>query len=296
MEGCVVLSMTGFGRGERSDNGTTVTVEVHSVNGRYCDVRTRLPRELMDYEGAVRGIAQEYIARGKVNVTVNVDRGNTRVRNMRADAELAARYYDISREIAEKCGIENTMSVSSLMSMPDVIVNDESVDDAESLWERIEGAARDALDSHHAMRSQEGEKLAADLLERLDAISTLIGEIEKIVPDVIQANRDRFRKRLETLLNADEFDEMRFTMEAAVLSDRLDVTEECVRFRSHNEQFADELGSDKASGRKLVFLLQEMNREANTIGSKIMDASTAQTVVRIKEELEKMREQAENME
>jgi len=292
----VVLSMTGFGRGERSDNGTTVTVEVHSVNGRYCDVRTRLPRELMDHESALRGIAQEYIARGKVSVTVNVDRGNARIRNMSADAELAARYYDISREIAKRCGIENTMSVSSLMSMPDVIVNDESVDDADSLWERIEGAARDALDSHHAMRSQEGEKLAADLLERLGTISTLIGEIEKMVPEVIQANRDRFRKRLETLLNADEFDEMRFTMEAAVLSDRLDVTEECVRFRSHNEQFADELDSEKASGRKLVFLLQEMNREANTIGSKIMDASTAQTVVRIKEELEKMREQAENME
>lgn len=292
----MVLSMTGFGRGERSYNGTTVTVEVHSVNGRYCDVRVRLPREMMDYESALRGIAQEYVTRGKVNVTVNVDRGSGRLQSMRADVELAAKYYYISREIADRCGIENTMSVSSLMSMPDVIVNDDSEEDVESLWEQIEGASREAFEVHGTMRGREGEKLAADLLERLGTISTLIGDIEKLVPEVIQANRERFRKRLETLLNADEFDEMRFTMEAAVLSDRLDVTEECVRFRSHNEQFAGELKAEKASGRKLVFLLQEMNREANTIGSKIMDASTAQTVVRIKEEIEKMREQAENME
>jgi uncharacterized protein (TIGR00255 family) len=288
--------MTGFGRAEYTENGLTVVVEIHSVNGRFLDVRMKLPRALYEYELELRKITQEYITRGKVTITVNLNSVGAHAESIEMDYMLADKYMSLSRDIASRYGIDNNMDAKTLMTLPDVIITGEDADAAEALWTITEKAVRSALKIHRTMREKEGAVIGGDIKARLEIISGHLEQIEKNIPDIIQYNKERLHKRLELLVGKDRVDEIRFAMEAALYADRMDVTEECVRFRSHNEQFAREISKEITSGKKLLFLLQEINREANTIGSKIMDAHCAQIVVRIKEELEKMREQAENME
>ncbi|MBN1291111.1 MAG: YicC family protein [Candidatus Latescibacteria bacterium] len=292
----MVKSMTGFGRAEQSGNGSTVTVEVHSVNGRFLDVRLKLPKALYEYESELRKIAQDYIRRGKVFITINCNRVAGRAESIGIDFGVADKYVELSREIAERYDIDNNMDAKTLMTFSDVIIgNQEDIGDGE-LWDLAKKVVQSALEIHTAMREDEGVAIGRDIKVRLDTINEYLNRIEKQTPEIIEINKERLRKRIDTLIGNDTVDEIRLGMELALYADRVDVTEECVRFRSHNKQFAREFAHESASGKKLVFLLQEMNREANTIGSKIMDADIAQLVVQIKEELEKMREQAENME
>ncbi|MCE5249146.1 YicC family protein [bacterium] len=292
----MIRSMTGFGRAEYSENGSTIVVEIHSVNGRFFDVRMKLPRLLYEYELELRKITQEYVSRGKVSVTVNLNSMNARAEGLEMDYSLADKYIALSRDIARRYDIDDTMDTRTLMAFPDVIMSGDDTGLAEEFWARTEKVMRSALEIHRAMREKEGSAIGDDIQSRLAVINGYLGQIENRIPEVRESNRERLLKRLETLVGQDKMDEIRFSMEAALYADRLDVTEECVRFRSHNEQFAHEIAREITSGKKLLFLLQEMSREANTIGSKIMDAECAQIVVKIKEELEKMREQAENME
>lgn len=288
--------MTGFGSAEAADNGTTVKVEVSSVNGRFLDLKVKLPRYLNEYENELKKIAQEYIERGRVTVTVNMTVASEKAAAVRVDAELTARYVEMARELADRHGIVNGMDARTLLSLPDILVWDEDPIDGGSRWEIARKAVAAAFDAHRVMREQEGEAIGRDVNARLAAISRHIEDIERRAPEIVAVNTARLRKKIESLVGSETFDEMRFATEVALYADRIDITEECVRFRSHNALFLRELGQAKTSGRKLSFLLQEMNREANTIGSKIMDAGVAGTVVLIKEELEKIREQTENME
>jgi uncharacterized protein (TIGR00255 family) len=288
--------MTGFGRAEVSKNGATVTVEVYSLNGRFLDVRTKLPKALYPYESHLRKLTQEYIGRGKVNVTVNVARESARADSMDIDYRLVDKYMALSLEIANRYGIEHAMDTKTVMSLPEVVVWNENGDSNGDLWLMTEQVARSAFDAHRSMRADEGSRIGADICQRLETVADLVDAIEKRAPELAVANRERLKKRLEQLIGKDDIDEIRFAMEVALYAERIDVTEECVRFKSHIGQFSREIAARESSGKKLLFLLQEMNREANTIGSKIMDADCTQMVVRIKEELEKIREQAENSE
>ncbi len=289
--------MTGFGSAEVIENGAGAKVEVHSVNGRFLDLKMKLPKYFYEYEGELRKIAQEYIERGRVNISITITMTSERVAAVNMDYDLAARYLELTDELSRRHGIENRMDARTLLALPDILSwGDDDPLNEESHWDMARRAAIAALEAHRAMRAKEGEAIGRDVKRRLETINRHLGKIEKITPEIIRMNTVRLRKKIESLIGSDAVDDARFAMEVAIYADRLDVTEECVRFRSHNAIFAQELAHKKTSGRKLSFLLQEMNRETNTIGSKIMAAEVTAIVVLIKEELEKMREQAENME
>lgn len=292
----MILSMTGFGKAEYSQNGSSIAVEVYSLNGRFLDVRTKLPRALFPYESELRKIAQEYIKRGKVTITVNVAKESARADAMEIDFKLADKYVGMSREIAERYGLDSAIDVRTLMTLPEIFTGNENGEENGGLWDKAEKTIREALEAHRAMRCEEGATLGSDIRERLLTIDDCLNRIKNRAGDIAEVNRQRLRKKIESLLGSDTFDEIRFAMDIALYAERVDVTEECVRFRSHIEQFSHELDNETTSGKKLLFLLQEMNREANTIGSKTMDTECTQTVILIKEELEKIREQAENTE
>jgi uncharacterized protein (TIGR00255 family) len=288
--------MTGFGSAEAVENGTSVKVEVHSVNGRFLDLKMKLPRSFAEYEGEFRKIAQDFIERGRVHVTVSLNMAGIRASGVRVDYPLAERYVKLAEELAGIHGIENRMDARTLLTLPEILTWEEDDISGESQWELAKKATLAAFESHRSMRESEGAVIGRDIRNRLDAIYHHIQEIEKSAPVIVESNIARFRKRVESLVGSDTFDEIRFKMEVALYADRVDITEECVRFKSHHDQFLKELAQKKSSGKKLSFLLQELNREANTIGSKVMDAGIAGIVVSVKEDLEKMREQCENME
>ncbi len=292
----MIRSMTGFGSAEVVEGGASVKVEVHSVNGRFLDLKVKLPKCFFEYEGELRKIAQNYVDRGRVNVNMSISLSSARATAVRLDYELAARYMSLAGELARIHGLEHQMDARTLLSLPDILSWEEDPVSGESHWDMARKAANAAFEAHRAMREKEGDAIGKDVRERLNAVGAHLDEIGCRAPEIVQANTARLRKKIESLVGSDTFDEVRFAMEVALYADRLDITEECVRFRSHNALFAQELDDKKTSGRKLSFLLQEMNRETNTIGSKVMDAEVAGIVVRIKEELEKMREQTENME
>ena len=287
--------MTGFGRSEHAVNGTSATVEVVSVNGRFLDLRIKLPRQLNPFESEIRKTAQKYLARGRVTISVNIDQPGSSAREMRVDTELAERYLQLAADMADRYDIESSINARTLLSLPDVISWEETGNNVDELWALVNTALEPAFEAHGRMREKEGLAIERDLKMRIENIAETLVSIEMETPKAVAANTERLRKKIQKLVE-DKFDEARFAMEIALYADRADVTEECVRLRSHIEQFSRELDRDAASGRTFTFLLQEMNREANTIGSKINDAGVAQLAVRIKEELEKMREQAENME
>lgn len=292
----MIRSMTGFGSAEFAENGTNVSIEVRSVNGRFFDLRTKMPKSLNGYEDELRKIAKSYVERGRVTVSISLNIPGVLSEEMTVDYDLADRYIRLAGEMSSRYEIDNNLDVRTLLSLPEIIHWDENGSDAESLWKVVEKAVIAAFDAYNAMREKEGAYIGKDISARLTVISGIIEEVEKRAPEVVETNTVRLRKKIENLIGDVSVDENRFIMETALYADRIDVTEECVRLRSHCDLFTQEISGDTASGKKLSFLLQEMNREANTIGSKVMDANISQTVVRIKEELEKIREQTENIE
>lgn len=281
---------------EYIENGTKVTVEVHSVNGRFLDLKMKLPRYLNEFEGDLREIAHKYIGRGRVFLTVHIDKPDAHINNLNVDFDLAGKYVQLAEEMASRYGIDNRMDARALLSMPDIVRCEEDNSDIEKNWEMAKKAIVSAFETNKTMREKEGAALGSDVLKRLNIVKGYIEDIEKMVPGVVENNTARLRGKIKKLIEVDKIDESRFAMEVAIYADRVDITEECVRFKSHCDLFANEIEGKKTSGKKLSFLLQEMNREANTITSKSMDANISQLAMQIKEELEKMREQGENIE
>ena len=292
----MIRSMTGFGKAEFAENGTKVAVEVHSVNGRFLDIKMKLPRILYEYEGELRNIVQKFIERGRVSITLSIDQPVARINNMNVDFDLAEKYVLLADELAKRCNISTRIDARALLSMPEILKCDENENDAATIWELTKKAVKTALETQRNMREKEGFAIGRDIAERIAVVNAYIEDIVKMTPKVVENNTVRFRKKIENLIDADKFDESRFAMEVAIYADRVDITEECVRFASHCDLFNKEITNDKTSGKKLSFLIQEMNREVNTITSKAGNAQISQLVIQIKEELEKMREQAENME
>ena len=292
----MIRSMTGFGKAEADDNGTKITVEIHTVNSRFLDIKMKLPRMLYEHEDELRRITQRYIGRGRVSLAVSVEQAGARPNAMTVDFELAERYVRIAGELAERCDVSTSLDARTLMGMPDVLKFSDNGEDAPRIWEMTSETTEKALKSLRSMREKEGEIIGHDIAGRLEAVRGHMDDIRSRAPEAVDKNTAALRRKIEQLLDNAKIDETRFATEVSIYADRVDVTEECVRFASHCDVFAREITSDKASGKKLSFLLQEMNREVNTLGSKANDAGISQVAVRIKEELEKMREQAENME
>ena len=292
----MVRSMTGFGKAEFDENGIKIAVEIQSVNSRFLDLKTRLPKFLNEYENELRKITQRFIERGRISITINFDQVGSRSGNISVDYELAERYAQLSGEIASRYNIKDGLDTRSLLLMPDVLKFETESSDSEEKWNSIRNVVITAFNAHTVMREKEGEAIGGDVSMRLSVVLGIVREIEAKAPEIITENTEKLRGKIENLLLNGEFDETRFVMEIATYANRVDTTEECIRFQSHCDLFLKEITGKKTSGKKLSFLLQEMNREINTIASKASNAEISQMAVRVKEELEKMREQVENME
>ncbi len=294
-----MLSMTGFGRSSREVQGLGLEVEARSVNHRHLDLRVRLPRILSDREASIKQHIQGRITRGKVDVTINLSGLGTAER-LAIDDAIAAQYVEASRLLRERHDLADTLDVASLLALPGVTRIVESELDPDVLLGPIDEAVDEAIENLIAMRSTEGATLAQENGDRLKTVEGLALAFEARSGEVLSMARRRLQKRAEQIKrDVGLLDDARLHQEIVIAADRLDITEELVRLRSHVAQFRDIMGSadsGKSVGRRLDFLLQELGREANTVGSKANDAPLAQDVVELKTELERIREQVQNVE
>ena len=289
-------SMTGYGRARQVLHGLTVTVELRAVNHRYLDCTVKAPRQFGFLDDAVKKAAAARIARGKTEIYVSVETGEGGDLSVTVNHALAERYLTALRELSEKYGLRDDVTVMSLAKMPDVLGSERIEQDADELTQDVLTVFSEACDGFDQMREREGEKLAEDVRSRAAVIETLVTEVEKRSPERVAEYREKLLARMREVLEGTDVDETRIVTEAAIYADKTAVDEETVRLRSHLQQLDGMLNEEKPVGRKLDFLVQEMNREANTIGSKANDVSMAQTVVNIKSEIEKIREQIQNIE
>ena len=292
----LIKSMTGYGRSVETRNGREFTVEVRSVNNRYLDCAVRLPRLVAFGEDAVKQAVKNTISRGKVDVYVSVRSEGGEQGTVTLNTALAEGYLAAMRQMAETFGLENDVKVSDLSRLPEVFTVDKPEVDEEALLADLMAVANEALAGYDAMRTTEGAALDHDLRSRGARILELVGQVEKQSPKTVSDYRTRLEAKLREVLANTAIDESRILTEAAIFADKVAVDEETVRLRSHLNQMNTMLDNGGAVGRKLDFLLQEMNREANTIGSKCTDVAVARIVVDIKAELEKIREQVQNVE
>ena len=296
----MIKSMTGFGRGEYADETGKVTVEIRAVNHRYLDISVKMPRRYSFAEEAIKSAIKEKLYRGKVEVSVSIDNAGQSDSDVKLDADLAAKYYDALSTLRDsfEFGEESKVSLSLLARMPDVIKTSAAEEDEEAVTQRLVSAARKAADDICAMRETEGAKLAADLEARADTVSDIRARIEKRAPEIEKEYAAKFKARVEELLDGVyEVPEERIALEAAIFADKANITEELVRLDSHVSQLRAFLKTDgEAIGKKIDFLIQEMNREANTIGSKSNDREITSMMLDLKAEIEKIREQVQNIE
>ncbi len=289
-------SMTGFGRGEASGSGYQVAIELKSVNHRFLEIVVRTPRNLSSFEERIRKILQEKFQRGRIEVYLNVVETEGRKRLAKVDNDLALTYDKTLKDLALALHTVYETDIYRLVSLPEVLSVVEPEMDLDALWGTCAEALRIASDSFGKMRRIEGEKLTCDLLLRLELITEYLHLIAERSPYVVTDYQERLQERIQTLLGEVELDATRLANEVVYFADRASITEELVRFDSHLSQGRDALKSNDSVGRRLDFLLQEMNREINTIGSKANDLKIGQQVVSVKSELEKVREQIQNLE
>ncbi|NLM21327.1 MAG: YicC family protein [Peptococcaceae bacterium] len=291
-------SMTGFGRGEAKGLGYHFSVEMKSVNYRFQETIVKMPRTFLSFEDTIRKIIQEKVKRGRIEVYVNLKETEERKRMVKVDKDLTLK-YDISlKELAQSLNTTYHTNIFRLVNLPEVLSVEEEEIEAKILWPVLENAVQIALAQLLDMRLQEGERLKNDLRQRIVFMQQLVQAIADRAPKVVNEYQERLRERLKDLLdnNNIEIDESRVAMEVALLADKASIDEEVVRLKSHLEEFAQTLSSSEPVGRKLDFLVQEMNREINTVGSKANDLEITKLVVEGKCELEKIREQIQNME
>ncbi len=287
----MLVSMTGFGRAEQTRNGITAVAEVRSVNNRYLEISCRLPRQLSAREVEVRQMVQRYVVRGSVSVVLEVRGSTPAERLLRMD--VARTYYNVLSELVRQLALEDSPRLEHLLRFSEIFEADEG--QSELLWEPARAALEQALRRLRQMRIAEGRALTQDIRTRLRTVEQLVRKIARRGQQRIPEQQHRLRERVRQLLES-EPDPQRLAMELVLLADRLDITEECVRLRSHVTLARQLLRAREPAGRKLNFLLQEMQREANTIGAKAADAQISQWVVLLKEELERIREQVQNVE
>jgi uncharacterized protein (TIGR00255 family) len=288
-------SMTGFGRTAVERSGRTCTVEIRSVNHRYCEISFRLPRALQSLEPEGRHLLQEKFPRGAISVTVLLDGRDDDQGNLVVNSQMARRYIDLLRELKRTQGLTGELDINTVALLPDLFSFDNDVEQ-KGLWPLLQAALEQAAERVNANRSEEGKLLAQEFKKRIKHMDALLDDLESRGPQRATAMKERLRARLGCLTAETGVDPGRLAQELAILADRIDYTEECVRLKAHIQQFVDIMNSEGPVGRRLNFVVQEMGREANTIGSKANDPAVSAIVIEFKEEIEKLREQVQNVE
>lgn len=292
----MIKSMTGFGRGHEVLNGRDITVEIRAVNHRYYEFSARLPRSMGFAEEKLKSLLQGRISRGKVEVSVLVYNTGANDEKITVNTDVIREYVEALRSVKEEFGLADDLSLSNLLRIPDAFTVIKEETDEEQLWADIKSVAQTALDKFIAMREAEGERMRADVLSRLKKIEKWVEIIDERSPAIVEEYRRQLYDRMSEILEGKGIDDSRILLEAGIFSEKTAVDEETVRLRSHIKQFRDMLESGEPVGRKLDFLVQEMNRETNTIGSKAQDIEVTRIVVDQKSEIEKIREQIQNIE
>ena len=292
----MIKSMTGFGRGEYADDKRKFTVEIKSVNHRYIDVNIKMPKKLQFFESTIRNLLKEYMERGKVDLYITCEDFSEGNFALHYNEGLAAEYLKYLTQMAETFGLENDIRVSTLSRYPDVFVMEEQTIDEKELWDSLEKALRQALEQFVASRIREGEHLRDDLVEKLDAMLGYVDFIEERSPILMRDYRMRLEEKVRELLGDRQMDDSRIATEVTIYADKICVDEETVRLRSHIQSTKDTLLAGGGIGRKLDFIAQEMNREANTILSKANSLEISDVGISLKTDIEKVREQIQNIE
>ena len=292
----MVKSMTGYGRAKEMRNNRDITVEVRSVNNRYLDCTVKMPRIYTFAEDAIKSRVQKAISRGKVDVFVSVDSSAADTAVVTLNKSLVEGYLAALKELKEGYGLEGDVSAAAIARFPDVMTVTKADEDVDTVTEDICAVLDEALAAYNAMRAAEGVKLAEDIASRLDTIESLTAKVEERSPQTVAEYRQKLLGRMQEVLQSTTIDESRILMEAAIYADKVAVDEETVRLRSHLSQLRKMLQSNDPMGRKMDFLIQEVNRESNTVGSKCNDVEIATVVVNLKAEVEKIREQVQNIE
>ena len=292
----MLKSMTGFGRCEIANEQQKITVEMKAVNHRYCDINIKMPKKLSIFEAGMRNLLKKYIQRGKVDVFISYEDYTENNMVLKYNEELAAEYVDVLRRMSEKFGIENDVRTSSLSRYPDVLSLEEQAVDTDELWSVIESALNQACTQFVDTRLVEGENLKNDLISKLDGMLVDVDYIEERSPEILAEHRQKLEAKVRELLGDATIDENRIITETTIFADKICVDEEIVRLRSHIASTRQALMDGGSIGRKLDFIAQEMNREANTILSKANDLEVANHAINLKTEIEKVREQIQNIE
>ena len=293
----MIRSMTGFGHGEVSnDKNQKVTVEMKSVNHRYCDISLKLPKKLAMFEANIRNIMKEYASRGKIDIYVSYEDLSETAVSLHYNQAMAAEYMQVFKKMQEDFGIETKITAEALAKYPEVVTLEEVQQDEEVWWELLEAALRQAAEKFVETRTIEGANLKKDLLGKLDQMAADVAFIERRSPQIIAEYRAKLEEKVKEFLEDSAIEENRIASEVTLYADKIAVDEEIVRLQSHISSMTDVLESDESIGRKLDFMAQEMNREANTILSKSSDVDLADHAIEMKTNVEKVREQIQNIE
>lgn len=292
----MLKSMTGFGRAVGEINGYVISVEIKSVNHRYFEYSSRIPRQYGFIDDKLKSLVNSKVSRGKVDCFVSIEALNTEAADVVVNNTLASAYVNALKEIADKYNLNDDISATSIARFQDVLVVKKSEDDEEQLWADVKSVCLSAIDKFNQMRLTEGEKLYNDIKSRAETILDTVSFIEERSPQTVKEYNDKLVQRVHDIIGDVSLDEARIIQEVAIYADKVAVAEETVRLRSHIDQLNQFLESSEPIGRKMDFLIQEINRETNTIGSKANDVDIARKVVDIKAEIEKIREQVQNIE
>ena len=296
MEIFMIKSMTGYGRCERIIGTKKITAELKSVNHRFSDYNIKVPRQYGFLEDRVRHFISKEVARGKIDVYVSLESCGEADKTVTVNKELAGNYVEILRDLCETFSLKDDISVSTIASFTDIFRAEPKRDDEEEIWTAVSEVLADAVSSFISMRAREGERIERDLRERVTYMKSLANEIDKLSPMAVQVYKDKLYQKIKEVIDEREPDDTRILTEVAIFADKVAVNEETVRLASHYDEFFTILDSNEPAGRKLDFLIQEINREVNTIGSKASDLEIAKLVVTLKGEIEKLREQIQNIE
>lgn len=292
----MIKSMTGFGRSERVTEQSKIVVEIKSVNHRYCDLNIKLPKKFYVFESRIRNVMKEYVTRGKTDIYINYENFEDNELQVQFHERVAAEYVDAIGKAQKVFGLEQGLTGASLIRYPEVITLTEESRDMEEFYPELEKAVREAGESFVEARQAEGEHLQKDIFEKLDYIEELVDFVEERSPKLLREYREKIQKKVEEFLGDTKLDESVLATELTIYADKVCVDEETVRLRSHVKNMKETLGRDESIGRKLDFIAQEMNREANTILSKANDKELSQCAIDLKTEIEKIREQIQNIE
>ncbi|MBP3299989.1 MAG: YicC family protein [Clostridia bacterium] len=292
----MIRSMTGYGRAQCACEKRDITVEIKAVNHRYFELNSRIPRAYLSLEDPIRAELRKAIVRGKVDLNLSVSRKEGDDTNVTVDRALLEQYLKELRSAAEEYGLRDDLTASTLLRLPSVVSSESSEEDLSEIWEEILPVLRQALDSFVAQREEEGKRLADDIIAKCGELNSFADRVEEHLPSLMQAYETRLRTRIEELLDGRPVEEGRILTEVAIMSDKTAVDEELVRLRSHTSALKDMLEKGISNGKKMDFIVQELNREVNTLTSKIGDLDVTRIAIEMKSLIEKIREQIQNIE